>query len=93
MKPRLRGVLHQYAFFGFLVAAAGLVLAAPSRRAVVAAMVYGGSLVSLFGVSALFHRVTWSASTRRWMGRLDHAMSHWFECLLPAGASWHQINP
>ena len=74
VKPRLRGVLHQYAFFGFLVAAAGLVLAAPSRRAVVAAMVYGGSLVSLFGVSALFHRVTWSASTRRWMGRLDHAM-------------------
>ncbi|TMA59080.1 MAG: hemolysin III [Deltaproteobacteria bacterium] len=74
VKPRLRGVLHQYAFFGFLVAAAGLVLAAPSRRAVVAAMVYGGSLVSLFGVSALFHRVTWSVSTRRWMGRLDHAM-------------------
>ena len=37
-------------------------------------MIYGLSLVALFGVSALFHRVTWSHRARRWMGRLDHAM-------------------
>jgi hemolysin III len=73
-RPRWRGVLHQYAFFGSLVAAAVLVLAAPTRRAVVAATVYGVSLTALFGVSALNHRVTWSAGARRWMGRLDHAM-------------------
>ena len=74
LRPRLRGVLHQYAFFAALLAAAPLVFTAPSGRAALAATVYGGSLASLFGVSALYHRVTWSARARRWMGRLDHAM-------------------
>jgi hemolysin III len=74
LRPRLRGVLHQYAFFVALVAAAPLVLSARSGRAALAAGVYGGSLTALFGVSALYHRVTWSARARRWMGRLDHAM-------------------
>ncbi len=74
LRPRLRGVLHQYAFFGSLVAVASLIVAAPSRRAAWAFAVYGVSLASLFGVSALFHRVTWSVRARRWMGRLDHAM-------------------
>jgi len=74
LRPRLRGVLHQYAFFVALVAAVPLVLTARSGRAALAAAVYGGSLASLFGVSALYHRVTWGARARRWMGRLDHAM-------------------
>src|SRR5262249_14099395 len=51
-----------------------LLVAAQGGRAVLAATVYGVSLVALFGVSALYHRVTWSLSARRWMGRLDHAM-------------------
>ncbi len=72
-RPRLRGVLHQYAFFAALPAASALVVAAPTRRAAAAAAVYGASLVALFGTSALFHRVTWSLRARRWMGRLDHA--------------------
>jgi hemolysin III len=74
LRPRLRGVLHQYAFFVALAAVAPLVLSARSGRAALAASVYGGSLASLFGVSALYHRITWSAPARRWMGRLDHAM-------------------
>jgi len=74
LRPRLRGVLHQYAFFVALAAAVPLVLTARSGRAALAATVYGGSLASLFGVSALYHRVTWGARARRWMGRLDHAM-------------------
>ena len=74
LRPRLRGVLHQYAFFVALAAAAPLVLSARSGRAALAASVYGGSLASLFGVSALYHRITWSDRARRWMGRLDHAM-------------------
>ena len=73
-KPSLRGLLHQYAFFASLPALLVLVLSSPTRRAALAATVYGSSLVALFGVSALFHRVTWSARARRWMGRLDHAM-------------------
>jgi hemolysin III len=74
LRPRLRGVLHQYAFFVALAAAAPLVLTARTGRAALAAAVYGGSLASLFGVSALYHRITWSVRARRWMGRLDHAM-------------------
>jgi len=73
-KPRLRGVLHHYAFFVSLVTGAVLLAFAPDRRALVAAGVYGVSLSALLGVSALYHRPTWSVPARRWMGRLDHSM-------------------
>jgi hemolysin III len=73
-RPRLRGVLHHYAFLVSLVSGAVLVLGAPTRRAAVVAAVYGVSLSALLGVSALFHRVTWSERARRWMARLDHSM-------------------
>src|SRR5207244_3949085 len=37
--------------------------------------VYALSLVGLFGVSALYHRINWrSATARDWMRRLDHSM-------------------
>jgi len=74
VKPRLRGLLHQYAFFASLPALVLLLLASRTDRAALAGTVYGLSLVALFGVSALFHRVTWSPRARRWMARLDHAM-------------------
>lgn len=74
MKPRLRGLLHLYAFFASLPGLPVLFLVSETRRGVVAAAIYGLSLLALFGVSALFHRVVWSVGTRRWMGRLDHAM-------------------
>jgi hemolysin III len=73
-RPRWRGRLHQYAFFAALAATAALVASARGARATLAAGVYGTTLSALFGVSALFHRVTWSLRARRWMGRLDHAM-------------------
>jgi hemolysin III len=75
VKPRLRGVSHQWAFFIALVAGAVLVVAAPSGRATLAAMIYAISVVAMFGASALYHRVDWkSVSARRWMRRLDHSM-------------------
>lgn len=74
VRPRLRGVLHQYAFFAAVVGASVLMVQAQTRRALVVAAVYGASLVALFGVSALYHRLTWSPRGRRWMGRLDHSM-------------------
>jgi len=74
VKPRLRGVSHRWAFFASLFAGVALVLVAPSKRAVAAAMVYALSLSALFGVSALYHEVTWSVPVRRWMRRLDHSM-------------------
>jgi hemolysin III len=74
VKPRLRGVSHRWAFFASLFVGIALVLVAPRKRAVVAAMVYALSLSALFGVRALYHEVTWSVPVRRWMRRLDHSM-------------------
>ena len=74
-KPRLRGVLHQWAFAVSLVAGVGLVLEAGSVRARLAVAVYGMSVAALFGTSALYHRVDWrTLAARRWMRRLDHTM-------------------
>jgi hemolysin III len=74
VKPRLRGVLHQYAFVVALLAGAVLVLLSPTLRAQLACGVYAVALAGLFGVSALYHRVDWPPTARRWMRRLDHAM-------------------
>jgi hemolysin III len=75
VKPRMRGVLHQWAFFVAIVAGAALVAAAPPGRATLATAIYALTVVGLFGVSALYHRVNWSsAAARRWMRRLDHSM-------------------
>lgn len=73
-KPRLRGVLHQWAFVTAVVAGAVLVGLAPGGRATWAAAVYGLCLAALFGTSALYHRVGWRARGRAVMRRLDHSM-------------------
>jgi len=73
-KPRLRGVLHQYAFFVSLASGTLLLLLAATTRASLAVGIYAASVSALFGVSALYHRVTWSTPARRRMRRLDHAM-------------------
>jgi len=74
VKPRLRGVFHQYAFFVSLAGGAMLVLLAATTRAAVAVAIYAASVSALFGVSALYHRVTWTGPARRRMRRLDHSM-------------------
>jgi hemolysin III len=74
VKPRLRGVSHQWAFFVSCVIGAALVIAAPAGTPRLAAAIYALSVSALFGVSALYHRITWaSAAARRWMRRLDHS--------------------
>jgi hemolysin III len=73
VKPRLRGVSHQYAFFLSLVAGAALVASASGGREVVASAVFAGALATMFGTSAVYHRVMWPPPVRRWMRRLDHA--------------------
>src|SRR6201996_2325341 len=74
VKPRLRGVLHEYAFFVSLACGVALILAASDGRARVAAVIYTIALSALLGTSALYHRVTWRPRARRWMRRLDHSM-------------------
>ena len=74
LKPRWRGVLHQYSFFVAVVLGAALVIAADGGRARVAALIYVVGLAGLLGTSALYHRLTWAPRARMWMRRLDHSM-------------------
>ena len=75
LKPRLRGVSHQWAFVAAVLIGAVLVAAAPDGEARLAAAIYALSVAALFGTSALYHRISWSsAAARRWMRRLDHSM-------------------
>jgi hemolysin III len=73
LRPRLRGVLHQYAFFVSLGFGALLVVGASGAGERASALVFAGALAAMFGVSALYHRLTWQPRARRWMRRLDHA--------------------
>jgi hemolysin III len=75
VKPRLRGVSHEWAFFVSLVLGAGLIVAAKTPKATLAVAIYAVSLSALLGTSALYHRVNWTRpDVRRWMRRLDHSM-------------------
>ncbi len=75
VKPKLRGVSHEWAFFLSLGLGAALIVAAKTPKATVAVAVYAVSLSALLGTSALYHRVDWKRpNVRRWMRRLDHSM-------------------
>src|SRR5205807_262872 len=74
IKPRLRGVIHQYAFFVALVLGIVLVVLAPGGRARLAATIYALSVTGLLGTSALYRRRDWTNRARMWMRRLDHSM-------------------
>ncbi len=75
LKPRLRGVFHQWACVCSVPLGLALVIAAGTTRARIALSVYALSLMGLFGASALYHRINWrSVTTRDWMRRLDHSM-------------------
>jgi hemolysin III len=76
-KPRLRGRLHQYAFFVALVC--GIVLCSiaatrPGLAPFLSTLIYSVTVLGLFGISALYHRLTWSERGYQIMRRLDHSM-------------------
>lgn len=74
VRPRLRGVLHQWAFGVALVIGVVLVALAPGPRPRLAAAVYAVALALVFGTSAAYHRIGWRGRARAVMRRLDHAM-------------------
>jgi hemolysin III len=74
IRPRFRGVVHQWSFFVALAAGAALVALAPAGRATAAAAIYAAALAGLLGTSALYHRITWQPRARVWLRRLDHSM-------------------
>jgi hemolysin III len=78
LRPRLRGWLHFWSFIVSVATGATLIALAASTVSGLAALatsVYGLTVLGLFGVSALYHRVTWQSDrVRTWMKRLDHSM-------------------
>jgi hemolysin III len=73
VKPRLRGVFHELAFFAAIGVGIPLVATAEPGRARVSAIVFGSCIAACFGFSALYHRPTWQPRARSWLARLDHA--------------------
>ncbi|MTD54222.1 PAQR family membrane homeostasis protein TrhA [Amycolatopsis pithecellobii] len=76
-RPRLRGHIHFWSFFGALAGAVTLVALAAAKvsgLAAVATSVYGLTVMGVFGVSALYHRRFWSPRGYKWMKRADHSM-------------------
>jgi hemolysin III len=76
-KPKMRGLLHTYAFF--VAAVCGIVLcslaaARPGVAPLVSVAIYSLSVCGLFGVSALYHRRVWTPAGFQVMRRLDHSM-------------------
>jgi hemolysin III len=73
-RPRLRGLVHQYAFFAAVAAGITLVALAEGARARLACAIYAAALAAMFGASAVYHRVSWrSLRARAWARRLDHS--------------------
>jgi hemolysin III len=60
-----------------------LLVKSSTLRELVALIIYCVSLTSLFGISALYHRINWQPNTRMWMRRIDHAAIY----ILIAGTS------
>ena len=73
VRPRLRGWLHLGTFPPAVLAGALLVATAPEGSARAACAVYAVTSALLFGVSAAYHRGTWTPRTLRLLKRLDHS--------------------
>lgn len=77
VKPRMRGWIHTWATGIAALAVIALVAEAAtvSTTAVSATLVYGLTICALFGVSAIYHRITWpTVQARTRMKRADHSM-------------------
>ncbi len=73
VKPKLRGWLHLATTP--LILAGGIVLIAlsPTATTRVGSVLYVASALLLFGVSAVYHRGTWSPRVWRALNRFDHS--------------------
>lgn len=73
-KPRFRGRFHQGAFIASIPLGLALVAVSSDLTARVATAIYALSVIGMYGTSAAYHRLPWSADGQRWMRRFDHSM-------------------
>jgi hemolysin III len=71
-KPLLRGHSHQAMFFVALGACSVLVFKSQGTLETIATLVYSMGVLTMFGISALYHRVHWEPEKRLFMKKLDH---------------------
>ena len=71
-RPRLRGVLHVWAAFGFLLAMPLVLSGIRHPTALLGTAIFQVGLVVLFSISALYHRVDWTPRALGRMRRVDH---------------------
>ena len=85
IKPRLRGVSHEFAAYGSALAGYWLVSNTQYQTSdtITAVTVYVLCLFLMFMSSALYHRPTWSVRSRAILRRVDHCAIY----LLIAGTS------
>jgi hemolysin III len=73
-RPRLRGRLHEIAFFASIPAGIVLVSVGQRTAAYVGAAIFAVSLSAVYGTSAAYHVRSWSPRAERVMKHLDHSM-------------------
>ncbi len=73
IKPRLRGWLHLASVPLILAAGIVLITLSPTTTTRIGSTVFTISALVLFGVSAVYHRGTWSPKTWAFLRRFDHA--------------------
>lgn len=71
-KPKLRGVSHLIAAFFAFAAVVVLVTMSASAASAWASVIYGFTLVSMFVISAVYHKPNWSPKVRQRLRQLDH---------------------
>ena len=72
VKPRLRGWIHLGMAPIAVAGAVVLVALAPTTAGKISSAVFGLASILLFGISAVYHRGTWSPRTSAVLRRLDH---------------------
>src|SRR5215831_13183309 len=73
LKPRLRGVFHEFGFYAAIGLAVPLTLTAEPGRARLAAIVFAACVAACFGARPLYHRPFWRPRVRARLARVDHA--------------------
>lgn len=71
--PRFRGSLHTWASVAVLPMAIALLRRAETSQQRVVIICYATGIAAMFGGSALYHRISWTAKTKRIMQRVDHS--------------------
>ena len=73
VKPIWRGWIHAGTFPLAIVLGVILIVLADGAAAKISSAIFVASSLLLFGVSALYHRINWSPTTKAVFKRLDHA--------------------